>query len=428
MAADDNHVGPEQLCVGLFVHVDLPWMEHPFPFSRFKIRTRQQLDTLRELGLERIRFDPARSDCAPLPPAPAQAVDEPPPISTEAADGPGAAHAAALAEKRARIEQLAQIRREIDEVERRFVKAADTLKAISRSIHSRSAEAFEAADQLVTALVDTVLDRGDVKLHAMSQQLGEDVYFHSLNVAVLSMILGRALHLRADELHQLGLGALFHDIGQLELPDPILAKREALTRAEQALFETHCRQGIKLGRKLGLSEAALAVIGQHHELADGSGYPDRLQGKEITLFARIVAIANRYDNLCNPSDIRAALTPYEALSQMFARERTRYDDELLRRLVRCLGVYPPGSLVELSDERIGLVLSVNAEQPLRPDVLVHDPDVPKEAALILRLLDLPDLRIVRSLRPALLPRDVFNYLSPRERVTYYCEAPADKRR
>src|SRR5690606_39919746 len=108
-----------------------------------------------------------------------------------------------------------------------------------------------------------------------------------------------------------------HDIGQLEIPDAILAKREPLTRAEQALLETHCRIGVRLGRKLGLSDAALAVIAQQHELADGSGYPDRLQGHGISVIARIVRIANRYDNLCNPVDVASAITPNEALSQMF---------------------------------------------------------------------------------------------------------------
>lgn len=423
MSAEPQFLRPEQLRVGLFVELDLSWMEHPFAFSRFKIRSQQQIDTLRELGLEQIRWHPERSDCAPLPADPSPAVV--PAVETgdgaEAAPPMSPALQQAIEEKRTRVEQLRQIRDEIAAAEQRFTRAADALKQISRDLRSRPEQALEQADAVVSVLADTAFSEGDVKIHAISQQLGEDVYFHSLNVAVLAMILGRAVHLKRDELQQLGLGALLHDIGHIEVPDPILAKREALSRAEQAVFELHCRHGLRLAGRLALSEPARAVIAQHHEHIDGSGYPERLQGSAITLFSRIVAIVNRYDNLCNPAHGAAGITPYEALSRMYARERQHFDEELLRRLIRCLGVYPPGSLVELSDDSLGLVLSVDPEQPLRPDVMLYDPDVPKEAALIVKLAEDAELKIRRSLRAATLPPEVRAYLNPRARVTYYVE-------
>jgi putative nucleotidyltransferase with HDIG domain len=289
-------------------------------------------------------------------------------------------------------------------------------------MHSRPEEAAAQGDALVADLLDSLLAEGDTQIHAMSQSLGEDVYFHSLNVAVLSLTLGKALKLRRDELHQLGMAALFHDIGHGELPGSLFGKREPLNRAEQALYETHVKIGVGIAQKVGLAKPAVTAIAQHHERLDGSGYPNRLGGAEISLFGRILGLINAYDNQCNPADVARAVTPHEALAQLFAKQRHALDERLLRLLIRTLGVYPPGTLVRLSDERFGIVVSVNARQALRPQVLVYDPDIPQDAALILDLEAEPPLQVLEGLRPAAVPGDVRAYLNPRQRVSYYVEA------
>ena len=134
--------------------------------------------------------------------------------------------------------------------------------------------------------------------------------------------------------------------------------------------------------------------------------------------ARIVGLINAYDNLCNPQDLSKALTPYEALSQLFAKQRDKFDQNLLRTLIRVLGVYPPGTVVRLSDQRLGLVVSVNTREAMKPAVLLYDPDIPAEAALILDLAAEPALKIAEGIKPGLLPQEVFHYLNPRQRVTY----------
>ncbi len=409
---------PEQLCIGLYVHLDLSWMEHPFAFSRFKIRNQAQIEALQRLGLKKIRYDPERSDSEPLPLVEAQqalaAAPLPPRPSPEVQQ--------AMQEKQARVERLGRLRACIAEVEQRFTRAADKLRQIGRVMHSRPEEAAAEGDALVTELLDTLLADGDSQIHAMSQSLGEDIYFHQLNVSVLALTLGKALKLRRDELHQLGMAGLFHDIGHSELPGALLGKREPLNRSEQALYETHVMAGVTIGQKLGLSKPALAAIAQHHERLDGSGYPKHLGGAQIGLLGRILALVNAFDNQCNPADIARAVTPHEALAQLFAKQREALDERLLRLLIRTLGVYPPGTLVRLSDERLGMVVSVNAQQALRPQVLVYDPDIPQEAALILDLQAEEGLRVVEGLRPSAVPGEVRAYLNPRQRVSYYVDS------
>ena len=416
-------IDPEQLCIGLYVELGLGWMEHPFAFNRFKIKTQDQIDTLKRLGLERIHYNPAKSDCLPLQPPDQDAPPPPPPPP------PSAAEVAASAEKQARIERVAKLRRGIERVEKQFLQSADLLKKINRQLRSRPEETLEQTDAMVSSLVAAAQAQGDMQLHAISQSLGEDVYFHSLNVTVLSLLLGQAIHLKTEELQQLGLGAILHDVGLLEVPDAISARRENLSRPEQAIYQTHVRSGIKLGKRLQLGEQALSIIAQHHERSDGSGYPEGLSGAAISLPARIVALINAYDNLCNPQDLTKALTPYEALSFLFAKQRDKFDQTLLRTLIHTLGVFPPGTVVRLSDQRIGLVLSVNTREALKPAVLVYDPDIPAEAALMLDLQAEPELKIVEGIKPALLPNEIFQYLNPRQRVTYaFDKQPGSRRR
>jgi hypothetical protein len=142
----------------------------------------------------------------------------------------------------------------------------------------------------------------------------------------------------------------------------------------------------------------------------------------MTVAARIVALANRYDNLCNPPLLAQAHTPHEALSLLFAQAQSKFDTGMLNSFIRMMGVYPAGSVVQLTDERYALVMSVNSTRPLKPNVLVHDAKLPREEALYLNLMGTPDLGIRRSLKPAQLPADALDYLAPRARVAYFFEA------
>ena len=130
---------------------------------------------------------------------------------------------------------------------------------------------------------------------------------------------------------------------------------------------------------------------------------------------------NRYDNMCNPHVPSRALTPHEALSLLFAQGKNRYDTAILGAFIRMMGVYPPGSTVQLTDDRYALVMSVNSTRPLKPTVLVHDPKTPRDDALLLNLEADTRLGIRRSLKPQALPPDAIAYLSPRPRVSYFFE-------
>jgi len=175
---------------------------------------------------------------------------------------------------------------------------------------------------------------------------------------------------------------------------------------------------------MGLSTEAQLVVAQHHEHADGSGFPLHLNTDRMTPAARIVALVDRYDNLCNPYFLAKAVTPHEALSQLFAHGKSRYDTSILSSFIKMMGVYPPGSTVQLTDDRYAIVVSVNSSRPLKPRVLVHEAGIAREDALVLDLEQAGSLGIRRSIRPMQLPPTALEFLAPRQRVAYFFE-PAE---
>ena len=172
---------------------------------------------------------------------------------------------------------------------------------------------------------------------------------------------------------------------------------------------------------MGLSKPVLQTIAHHHELIDGSGFPSRIRGESMSLAARILALVNRFDNLCNPYQSTLAITPHEALSLIFSQLKNRFDTSALSAFIRMMGVYPPGSVVQLVDDRFGIVVSVNSVRPLKPKLIVHESGVLREEAPILDLETTTSIGIRRSIKPATLPREALEFLAPRTRVSYFYE-------
>jgi len=405
----------EQLCIGLYVHLDINWLNHSFARNSFKIKSEDQIEAIKRLGLKTIRIEPDRSDCAPLalPAAPPPAeIAQPTPEELKL-----------IAAKKARIERLVEEHVAIAQYEKAFLKAATAVKNIARNLHARPQEAHREAEHLIHQMVDSLLVDKDIAIHLMNDKIaGEETYYHSLNVSVLAMMLAKEMALSDEDIKLLGMGCLFHDVGKMEIPDRIVNKTTELTKAELNLFQLHCQYGEAVGAKIDLPKQAMDIITQHHEHADGSGYPNQLRADQISPLARIAIVVNAYDNLCNRPNPADSLTPYEALSTMFKQQRKLYDPAPLSILVRCLGVYPPGSVVQLSDASFAMVISVNASKPLRPSVLIYDANVPKHEAMIIDLEERPDLEIAASLKPKQLSREVYNYLSPRKRMSYYFDS------
>lgn len=408
------YITMDQLRVGLYVQLDLRWMDHPFGFNSFKIKNEEQIRVLRQLGLERIRYDPDRSAAKPLPPGTSPHTAAARPAVVMGHDDP------LIRAKRARVEYLSRYRQSVARTEQSLFKASQRFRNIFSALSSRPEEARSEAETLVDDLAAIFLEEPDATIHAMGGKAsGDDIYYHGLNVTLISMIMAKGLGMSASEGRTLGLGALFHDAGLSRIPSRILRKTEPLSAAENNLRRMHCEYGVEIGRSVGLPEPVLAIIAQHHETMDGSGYPNGLVGEAIDPLARLVQVANRYDSLCNPTEPAKAMSPHEALSYMFAQQSAKHDPVMLRMLIRCLGVYPPGTVTHLSNGAVALVTSVNPARPLKPTLVVYEPEVAREEAIVLDMEQEADVHISSAIHPGQLPRAVCDYLCMRRHVSYY---------
>lgn len=400
------------LRVGMYVELELGWLAHPFPTGSFKISSQQQIETIHGLGLKQVRYLPEKSD---LP------VDDP---STQSGMDEAAAARELSRERESRKRRAALIAAQqssLNACEDHFKQAQEVYRQAQEHVLDQPLSVREQCLSLVSTFSSQMNSDGESAIRLLSEGVGERAVMHSVNVTVMSMLLGKALHLPEQGLMDLGIAALLHDIGKMQLPSRVRSFDEGLSVDDFKHYQDHVSKSVAIANRMQLSEGAQMAIAQHHELMDGSGFPARPAAEEITLPARILALVNRYDNLCNPVRLVTALTPHEALSLLFAQHKARYDNMVLSAYIRMMGVYPPGSVVQLIDGRFGLVVSVNSVRPLKPRLIVHEPSVPRREALILDLENQPGIGIRRSLKPSALPTEALEYLGPRQRVTYYFE-------
>ncbi|SEH72298.1 HDIG domain-containing protein [Rheinheimera pacifica] len=410
-------IKPEALKLGYAIKLPAGWLKHPFLSGNMIIENSQQLQIIKSLNLDYVFFYPDKS----------VQVAQPAELSDEDTAGFNMAASEAQLkmqqEKMQRIEQAKAHRRDLQRTEKAFAQSLLQVKSLMSKINSRPLNAIEEAGSLISAMADILLGADSLVLHLISGAAKEQegLYYHSLNVATLSMMLAKNLNLSPAQVKTVGIGALFHDIGKIKIPSQILRKTTELSTPEQNLLKLHTKYGVEL---VGLTDTfpldAWPIIEQHHEYIDGSGYPKALKEPQIDALAKIVAVVNAFDNLCHPLDISKSRSPHHALSYMYRSMKGKLPEREMKVMIKMMGVYPPGTIVLLSDQRLGIVMSVNSDSLLCPNVLVYDADVPRLEAPILTLE--PDkLSISKVVKIQSLPQHIAEYLNPRAQVSYHIQ-------
>lgn len=248
---------------------------------------------------------------------------------------------------------------------------------------------FESIGEIAEELIENILSNKDVLLSLVDiKSMDNYTYAHSVNVAVVSLILGISLNLTKKNLTYLCIGALLHDIGKPFIPKEILQKPDKFTDEEFKIMKKHPRYGYNfINRSFNFSSHIKLIVLQHHERFDGLGYPLGVCGKNISYLARIVSIADVYDALTSDRPYKRAMSPNDSLEYLMSNSGTLFDHDILENFCRIIIPFPQGTLVDLSNGDIGVVEETLPNFPLRPIVKIIKSEYPNKIGSKINLID-----------------------------------------
>ncbi|MDO9103656.1 MAG: DUF3391 domain-containing protein [Methylovulum sp.] len=422
MRKDEIAIDASQLRPGVRIRIPGSWLTHGFFFNSFIIADDEQVRQIASMNLPQIFCDVKRSK---VPPLPSQQVFSTTAPADEPADNEGQASLASLiaeisTENVERTKLIATMRRRLDKAHSHYLEASRSINNAFKLLGSEPKKSIMQISDVSEKSITVLLSDPDSAITLITEKgQHEGQAAHALSVMTLAQLLGRQAGLPEEALHTIGIGALLHDIGKLTFHSSVLRNTQR-NEFEEAVYKSHCRVGYHNALQMGtLSPAMLDIILHHHERIDGKGFPDQLRGDDISFAARIVAIANRFDNLTNPVDHLRSILPSEALAMMWSKENGKCDKRLLQLFIRAMGVYPPGSIILLSDKRVGVVVaSAMADNPLRPKVLIYERDVPRSQAMIIDLAQESSIKIERPLNLRERPEEEIEYLLPRRKISW----------
>lgn len=402
----------KRLSPGLYIQLICPWKDHPFLFNSFQIQNQQQIDTLLSLDIKNVIYFPDKSNVDPLTPN-----SEPEEKSNKKEEDNKLKEL--WSEKTQCIEEQKRYTRNLKKYETYCNHSLSAVRAINLKIPNQGEQALSEATELISSFSETLNNNQNVILQLIDKaQNGDEYHNHIFHVMILSLILGKALKLTDKELILVGLGALFHDIGIAKIPIKIVRNNPHISAEEKNYYKLHVRYALSIIDRIpSFPPIATEIVSQHHEYLDGSGYPEKLSGEKINLLTQIVTIADEFDTLCNPADKNIPRLPSQALAYLFKNKKKQLNDEILGLLIKALGIYPPSSIVQLSNQKYALVIRTSEANILQPDVLIYDPLTPKNDAPIISLSK-EKLKIEKVILTATLPEEIQEYLNLRSLSNY----------
>lgn len=390
VVANVVEVAVERLQVGMYVSaLDRPWLETPFLLQGFYIEKPEDIQVIGkyctyvhvDVVKGKRQFDYAR--IAGVPAQPGRASRAPVQISREASED-AILGLRRTAERQRSLEAMfpnRKLRHYQDKVgaKEELVVAKRVYQDLNYCmqdlvLHFKGSSEVDVGlvKSAVDPMIDSVVRNPDACMWlARLKNSDSYTYKHSIGASIWAVALGRQIGLPAVDLKTLAIGTMLCDIGKLRLPDELLVKPGRLSKGEFTLVKSHVELGMESIRETeGLSRGVMDIVAYHHERFNGRGYPHKLQGTQIPVLARIAAIADCYDAMTSERAYAAAISPSLAVRKLYEWRDVDFQAELVEEFIQAIGLYPAGTLVELSSGEVGIVLAESRTRRLRPHLLI----------------------------------------------------------
>ncbi|KQV58986.1 MULTISPECIES: HD-GYP domain-containing protein [unclassified Duganella] len=353
-------VDSAQLKVGMYIHdLSCDWMTHPFVRNRFEISSQEQIQKIIQAGIHDVVIDASKG--------------------LDVEDAPSLAEAQAATERE--VEEIAKepsriIRTSLGEELQRAAQIRHQAAGVVRNVmaDARLGKAIEigSVQPVVQNITESILRNPGALLGLLRIKSKDDYTFlHSVSVCALLVAFANAREMDDHIVREAGLGGLLHDTGKALVPDAILNKPGPLTDEEFAIIKKHPMDGFNILKESpDVPALALDITRHHHERLDGTGYPDKLAGNEISEIAQMAAIVDVYDAITADRVYHKGLPAAAALRKIYEWSKHHFNPKLVQEFMRCVGIYPVGTLVMLESGRLGVVVEPHESNLLAPKVNV----------------------------------------------------------
>lgn len=350
----------DQLRPGMFVHeLDCAWMDHPFLRNRFPVSSDADIRKIADSGVRELYIDTDRGGDVSDAPTAAEVRSELDNAMLAAASAPKPDPARSLHEEMARAHKV-------------HGEAHGIIRSVMHDVRLGHQVQLEQVEPMVERIGESILRNGDALLALCRVKTKDDYTFlHCVSVGALLIAFCRELGLEAQEIHQAGVGGMLHDLGKVRIPDAVLNKPGRLSEEEFALMKGHVVESRRILEDTpNISDTALRVAAEHHERYDGSGYAAGLKGEQISRIGQMAAICDVYDAITSDRVYHKGMAPTEALRKIFEWSKFHFNPQLTQAFLRCIGIYPVGTLVLLESGRLAVVLAQHEGKLLQPEVRI----------------------------------------------------------
>ncbi len=410
MAVEQKSMLVDQLQVGMYVaKLDRPWIETPFPLQGFYVKDLGDIDALRrycrevviDLVRSRVVADPVHHDLA----APVRRQTD----SVTTVNAMAAAAPAAAKVRRPVYQATVSMPQEVMASRDLHAHFAESVVDVYRQLSKGDSIDVSVVKEASARVVDSLIRNPDAMVW-LSRVRDKDSYsyHHAFRCAIWGTVFGRHLGISRQALENLAFGMTLMDVGKARMPDGLLNKRGLLTPSERVELRKHVEYSLEILTGLtGIPSQVMQMVAEHHERFDGSGYPNRLLGKAISPLGKIAGLVDTYDAMTSDRPYARAMTSVEAVSKLYELRNTEFQSQLVEEFIQAIGVYPTGTLVQMSNQEVGVVIAQNPERRLRPKLLILL-DGDKKAVARPRYVDMlaashdssgEPLRILTSLLP-----------------------------